>query len=427
MAQLAGLVSLLRGIDMSPLQNARDTSLRRGGLIEQNRAAQAAEALQSRSLDITQAGQEAGIALDRDRLNLGRDELAFREKDAAEQRGLMRELERMRQEGAVDLQNLVGAQEIANINLKGQVDKSLEEDRAAFQEARDRLLVTLNGDALEEELALRAADEERQYKLNKQRGIDPGADSQLNREIKGIEKAMLMKQQEYENARINGEMASMADQMRHAKEMRRLSNEKTTLEIKQIRRQLEETDPDNPVVKELRESEKRIVAANIRKAEAEAEQEEQNVALGGKVLEKEGITKTDDGYKQTKPAEKETGAGGTEIDKTISRLSDKVERLGSTPVYGVTGYDSALKAAEQLKDLQGLEEGDEEYDQLRADLKRAIELGEKAGNSKVSKYPFVRTTRIIPAKGTLTPDEVTEYEELLDRLYDAGVPVGYAD
>lgn len=427
MAQLAGLVSLLRGIDMSPLQNARDTSLRRGGLIEQNRAAQAAEALQSRSLDITQAGQQAGIALDRDRLQLGRDELTFREKDAAEQRGLVRELERMRQEGQVDLQNLVGAQEIANINLKGQLDKSLEEDRAAFQEARDRLLVTLNGDALEKELELRAADEERQYKLNKQRGIDPGADSQLNREIKGIEKAMLMKQQEYENARINGEMGDMASQIRHAKEMRRLNEIKTSYELKKMYRELEETDPTNPMVKELKDLQLRIARADVRKTEAEAEQEEQNVALGGKVLEKEGIKKTDEGYKQTGKAEPTAEEATSEIDATITRLQDKIERKGSTPIYGVTGYDSALKAAEQLKDLQGLEEGDEEYDQLRTDLKRAIELGEKAGNSKVSKYPFVRTTRIIAAKGTLTPDEVTEYEELLDRLYDAGIPVGYAD
>lgn len=435
MPQLAGLVSLLRGIDMSPLQNARDTSLRRGGLIEQNRAAQAAEALQSRSLDITETGQQASILSDQERLKLGKDELTFRMKEAEEQRTLERELSKMRQEGAVDLQNLVGAQQIANINLRGALDQSLEQDRIAAQETRDRFLTTLSGDALEKELELRAAEEERQYKLNKSRGLDPGADSQLERDIKGIQKARMDKQKQFEDAQINGEMRDMASVQRHQKEMRRLTEVEQLYKLKRMYRELEETDPGNPHLKEMKALEMRMGKAGAEKLEAEAESEKQDVELRGMVIEKEKQAGKDAedveaGYLSLKDAkEGKVPRGATKFLTGEESDAYKADQRAAEKEFG--GVSDGLSA--RLEAFKGLEEladaSDTDSVAIRKALRRFLAATSSPGAKKVD-ISFGSVDRQwnfagkeIPG-GPITKAQADEIDAALEELDKYGYTLG---
>lgn len=413
---------------MSPLQNARDTSLRRGGLIEQNRAAQAAEALQSRSLDISEAGQNASILSDKERLKLGRDELTFRMKESEEQRALSRELAKMQQEGAIDLQNLVGAQQIANTNLKGALDQSLEQDRIAAQEARDRLLVTLSGNSLEKELELRAADEERQYKLNKSRGIDPGADSQLEREIKGIQRARMEKQRAFEEAQINGEMRDMASVQRHQREMRRLAEVEQLYKLKKMYRELEETDPENPHLKEMKALELRMSKAGARKMEAEATGEEQNVEIGNMAIAKEKekgkeAKDVEAGYLSPKDAKEGiVPRGATKFltgEEADAYSSD--QRAAEREFGGVSdGLSARLEAFKSLEELGDAADADSVA--IRKALRRFLAATNTPDAKKIG-ISFGSVDRDLLG-GPITEEQADEIDAALEELDKYGYTLG---
>lgn len=398
--QLGGLISLLQGIDLAPMKLAQDRVLGQGQLAIQQETARASANLEKRRLDLAEISARENTATERERINLGREDLIARNKQADEQRGLDRELAAAQQAGRIDIQELVGAQELAHINLQGQLDQTRQQERAEFELAAQERLIASQGENLTKELDLRRELSDREFTLAKQRGDDDSAISALVREQETIKAAIMRRQQE----RLPQDEKSSDD-------LKALEMELARNQIKKSIYELEKLNPDSPAVKALQEAELRLTEATARKVEAEAGTEEQ-------VGEAQKL-QLDNAKKAGKEAPADSAG---ETDKTIKRLQDKIER-GSSPVYGITGNETALKAVEHLTDIKDIE--GEDYDELRAKLKRVAQLAEKGGSSKVSKYPFVSDARVIGKD--LSKEEVSELEKLIDELYGEGIYVGYAD
>lgn len=397
--QLAALVSSLQGIDMSPLQNARNTSIARGGLIENNRAAKAQEALEKQRLDLAGSNAADTLALDRERLGLSRAQLTVQEKQAEEQRALERELAASQQAHQIDLADMQANHELAVMKAQDAINDQNRADQEEYEAAKEQRLFALSGDALRRELALGAEEEQRQYDLNKSRGIDPGADAKIERSIKGIQKAIMQKQADLEAKKIDAETGTFEEQMKIEQDIKILQKQESLLKIKKIERELEETDPNNPMVQELRKLRLRAAEAETTTAEETAKQSQQTTEAQGIALEKakkgqEGAEEGSGEYVAgTKLTQEETdfkariadelesedfyewGSGREELLEVIDKLD---EFRGSTDKKGAAKAEKAKKVIELYQEIEALREeaGDDPSQSQRNEItKKAREYG----------------------------------------------------
>src|SRR5690606_37170106 len=119
----------------------------------QRRTAAAETALAQQRLDLDKTRAKDALFLGQEDIGLRRDEITGRREDAAAGRDLSRELLDKQQQGSIDLQNLVGAQEAAELRLKGELDRSLQTDLAELATQRQERLIQAQGENLDKELA----------------------------------------------------------------------------------------------------------------------------------------------------------------------------------------------------------------------------------------------------------------------------------
>ena len=422
--QLGALVSLIQGLDMSPIQNARNTSLQAQTLGEQKRAQRAQEALGKQQLDLARQSSQEGAAIDREELGLGYAQLESSEKQAGEQRDLARTLQEMKDAGQVNLADIRGAQEIAQINLRATLEKAQQDDLLKFEEQQQDRLFKLKGDAFEHEITRRAAEEERSYQLNKLRGIDPGADSQLAREINTIQKLRLEKQKEWEDKHLMGELTDIA---KHEKEMRRLTQIETNYKLTKIYRELVEADPNSTEAKAIKELQKRMMTTEV-------EQAEQTTKIQAKQLEqfeKDTTKDAEAGFLSEDAAAAGVVPRGavkfltvTESD-TLASLTRKAGQEGfwDTDIGYSTGNQVALNALNSLESFGDAQ--DQEAVNARKALREAAKLAAKLGKGQIG-GAFSDTARVMgepgfgltPGKHSLAEKEAARLKELVDLIED---------
>jgi hypothetical protein len=419
--QLGALVSLLQGIDMSPLQNARQNSLAQGQLALAQRAQEAEQVLETRRLDLAKMNAADNLSLDKERLGLARTELTSREKQAEEQRTLDRQLAEMQQAGRVDLQELIGAQELAGINLQGQLSQTLQQDRMAFEEAAQDRLLKAQGANLDKELNLRRSLADREFELAKRRGDDDAAMAVLEREGAALRNKMLKLQEEKIPGDVEYEQSARAVEL----ELARLS-------LRKSRYELEKINPDSPTVKKLQELELSLAEATVEKTQQEARQEKQIGDLQevqvAKFKEKGKSEDTEAGYLDPKlAAEGKVPRGavkfftGEESDIYAADLRRQEKGQGGD---GLDARIEAFKELEALGDAQ-----DEESVAIRKALRRFLNATNTKGarNIAISFGSVDRQWKLAGARlpgAAITETEEDEIDDALEELSQYDITLG---
>ncbi len=392
---LGALISLTQGLDLSPLKNAQQFGLQNQQLQAQIAASLSGQGLEQQRIDISRNQGLRNTALAERELTqrekLALSEQDFRGKQAAQQRSLDSQLAGLQNKGRMDLQELRGTQEIAQLNLQSELDEDLQERRFEFELEQDEKLFTFKGDQLTKELDLRRDD--LNFRVEK-------AIVELG--IKGGQALLENEASKYRNAllKIDADQG-ISDKLR-ADSRLEIENDLMGIELDLMRIKLRGEISE--------ENQKRLNALTLDKAEedvkgAKAGRESLEVETAGNIASAEAAglkVKLDKdgnfaGFEKAEPgAAAEAGflsdavaASGTvtrgatafltakenDLRGRIARSIEKTGFFGEAGIGKVTGFElaeNAFKAIEELADDQS-----EEAIEARKKLRRAVALGVK--------------------------------------------------
>lgn len=424
--QLGALVSLTQGLDMSPINSARQFNVQNKGLNEQIRAAIAGEELERERLNFAREDAMANRAMANKQFQ---QEQGFKQQQLEQQRltsererELERELATMQLQGRVDLQDLIGAQEIAQINLQSEHAMEAQAAQQAHDLEKQENLLEWEEDKFDQELNLQIDNSDRKLKLLEKKDDRESQMFLIEKEIAKYKQVLAAHE------------ANSVESIEDIRKRRKLEYSIGYWTAKKARHEAEAVDPNSEVAKEFRELEKRLLNARIRETEAGAAGAEVETAGFEAQLKDAGfeIVRNEDGSiaevnKVETPEEEEKVEGvftKADLDDKAN-LERKVEEHGSGGIGETTGNALALEAYNGLETLGDNES--EEAKGLQKKLRRVIELGKKMGDrDTVNLFGGISSNDsfIFSDSNTLSEAEQRELTKLIDELDEAGVDIG---
>jgi hypothetical protein len=431
--QLGGLVSMLQGLDMSPFNNARQYQMQRGQLNENNRASQAMEALEGMRLDFAKSDAMANRALAERELDaktgLAREEMQFNKEERQKQRELDTTLAEMQLEGRMDLQDLTGAQEIAQLNLQGVLNQQVQESKMKHDQQMQDQLVKAEKEKLDKTLDLNRFQFDREFDLKQKAGRREDAMAAIDNEISKF-KLTLMRRE-----------AEMMGSPEEIKSRQKIADRLAELQVKKAEAELADIEMSPDMRAAFAGFKQRIAAAQARQEEAKAGQEEQTEELQQEVLDKEkkkakGESSEDEdaaeaGYvpedlakdgKVKRGATKYLTGKENDLRARLEKLSQGESIVSTLPGF-VSGNTLAVNAFKAIEDYGDDQSG--EAAEARKKLRRAAQLGAKLKNGSVGGF-FGDSEAVATAGGIsgelsnteLNDEEGDELQQLLRDLED---------
>lgn len=382
--QLGALISLTQGLDMSPINSARTFDLQNRELQVNVQQALAAGNRDQQRIDLAREQGKDSLALSNRELSqrekLQKEEEVFREKEAARQRDLETALAKMQLTGRIDLQELIGAQEITQLNLQSNLSQEAQDKAFEFQRQQSEKLMTFEGDKWEKEFKQQVAESDRNYALAKARGDREAASAILDNDSKRLTMILAQRAADKEPTALEARIT------------RNMQNKLLSLEIEKTKNNLEGSL--SPVqMKKLNELQLELTQAEVDSTKAETEGTKVETAGLLAQLDEIGYTQDENGKLVKKEKSKEATQGGLLDEKdqaditNLQRLVD-AESFGDTDIGFVTGNTLALNALSAIEQFAG---NDEEVKQDRKFLRELAALGRKLNKGNVG--------------GTLSDDE----------------------
>lgn len=419
---LGALISLTQGLDLSPLRNAQQFGLQNQQLQAQISKTLGEQELAGERIDLsrTQGVRNAALA---ERELTQRGELATaqrlaRKDELAAQRTLDQALATMQIEGRVDLQELIGTQEIASLERKQGLDLELQESRQEFEIKQDKILSEATQANFELSFKANNDDADRRFKLLTQSGNREAA-----REDRGIEIDRL------KEIKIKRETANLLTP-EEAQARKDIDARILDLQLEQLVEETGRTDFDKREIrafkKKLRDQQFRATEAGIAGEEARIEGQiaetagvEATLAKLGIELERDEDGKLTGKTKKIKPPDVETGKGGLTQEEAGQLAAD--EELIKDETFGTS--DSLDARVLAFKQIEALEASDDEDSVARKKaLRRFLKATRKPGAKDLS-ISFGSVDEVFGTSG-LTEVEIKEIDDALTELASFDIDLG---